>query len=248
MSPRLLVLALSPLVATATARAQAPGEVAVDPGYAQPPPAVVVASPAVSPLAQRWAIGLSVGGMGIHPDDGEYDNNYDSSESSFRIAELAVRYRASRRIELELSLGGGREVVEGSDGSEDGELAMGSVTFAARYRFCPEQRWNWWLMAGLGGTVVAPHVSTEDERDAATRPHGTFGVGLERRFRRFAIQAELRGVAMGPSNGSDDYASPPDRPLPLPSPAPSPELTAGQATQSEELGGGAFTIGASYYF
>ena len=240
MSPRLLVLALSPLLAT-TARAQAPGEVAVDPSYAHPPPAVVVASPhQVSPLAQRWAIGLSVGGMGIHPEG----DDHDGDESSFRIAELALRFRASRRIDLELSLGGGREVVEGADGSEDGDLAMGSVTFAARYRFRPEHRWNWWLLAGLGGTIVAPHVSTEDERDAATRPHGTFGIGVEHRWRRFAIQAELRGVAMGPSNGSDDYAPAPPDDRPLPSPA----LTAGQATRAEELGGGVFTLGGSYYF
>jgi len=262
MSPRLLVL-LSPVLASATAYAQAPGEVVADPYYAQPPSETPVApaatpyvSAAISPMAHRWAVGLSFGGMGIHPEGDGYDEGTsDANESTFRIAELAIRYRASRRIEIELSLGGGREVVEGSDGDTDGELAMGNVTVAARYRFRPEHKWNWWLMAGLGGTIVAPHVSTEEERDAATRPHGTFGIGVERRFRRFA----LRGVAMGEPKGYEEGSSPPDvpddRPVPVPTepvpdkpPQSATALTAGDSVSSPELGGGVFTIGASYYF
>ena len=252
MSPRLLVLALSPVLATATAYAQAPGEVAAEPYYAQPPGAAPAPyAPEVSPLAQRWAVGLSFGGMGIHPAGEETDPAYsEANESSFRTAELAIRYRASRRIEIELSLGGGREFIETDDGGADGELAMGNLTVAARYRFRPEHKWNWWLMAGLGGTIVAPHVSTEEERDAMTRPHGTMGIGLERRFRRFALQIELRGVAMGAAKGSDDvYAPQPDRPTTEPVPTPPPaSLTAAEAAYSSELGGGSFTFGASYYF
>jgi hypothetical protein len=247
MSPRLLVLALSPVLATATAYAQAPGEVAPEPYYAQPPAATPY-SPAVSPLARRWAIGLNLGGMGIHPES--EDTAYaEANESSFHIAEIAVRYRASRRIEIELSLGGGRELVETDYGDAEGELAMGNLTVGVRYRFRPEHKWNWWLMAGLGGTIVAPHVSSEEERDAMTRPHGTFGIGLERRFRRFALQAELRGVAMGEPKGYEDdpYTQPPDRPTPVPERPPA-SLTAAEAAYSPELGGGVFTIGASYYF
>ena len=254
MSPRLLVLALSPVLASATAYAQAPGEVAPEPYYAQPPaetPAANPYTPAVSPLARRWAIGLNLGGMGIHPES--EDTAYaEANESTFQIAELAIRYRASRRIEIELSLGGGREVVETDYGDAEGDLAMGNLTVGVRYRFRPEHKWNWWLMAGLGGTIVAPHVSSEEERDALTRPHGTFGIGLERRFRRFALQAELRGVAMGEPKGYEDEQQSPDRPttepgMPTPDRPPA-SLTASDAAYSPELGGGVFTIGASYYF
>lgn len=137
---------------------------------------------------------------------------------TFGGAAIAVRYRPWRHLELELSFGGGRE--RRHDGG-DGELAMATGTLAARYRFNPERDWNVWLLAGVGSTVVAPHVSTEEERAAAQRPHVAIGAGIERRWNRLALQFEVRALGLGPTV---DEKGP------------------------EELGGGAFSLGASYYF
>jgi hypothetical protein len=213
-----------------------------------PAPAPAPASPcgyAASPvMARRWAIGLSLGRMGVTPE-GAIEGS-EGSETEFRITELAVRYRATRRIELEVALSGGREHLK--DDTE-GSLATGSVTLALRYRFRPEQRWNWFLMGGLGGSIVAPHNSTELEREDATRPLGMVGVGIERRFRRFALQAELRAVGLGPRADMMDDGDGAPKPSPTPSPTPSRLLPQGYATTyAEELNGGVLTIGASYYF
>lgn len=221
------------------------------PHYAQPPgpaPANPCTTAAVPVMARRWSIGLSIGQLGLSPEEAP-----EGTEAEFRIAELAIRYRASRRLELELAMSGGREVL--ADNLE-GDLATGSVTLALRYRFRPEQRWSWWVMGGLGGTVVAPYQSTEAEREGATRPLGMVGIGVERRFRRFALQAELRGMGVGPREdamGGDD--------VPVTggggtggggtggTPPPTGRLPASFATtHAEELGGGMFTLGASYYF
>lgn len=225
MSPRLLGLAL--VLATGTAQAQAPGEVVPD-----APPAPCARE---SVMAHRWAIGLSFGGLGVAPDDAP-----DAADTNFRIGEVAVRYRASRRFELELALSGGRQVL---DDDSDGELAAGSVVFGLRYRFMPEQRWNWWLMAGLGASVIARHDAGDDERDAAQRPLGMFGIGVERRFHHFALQAELRAIGMGErSDAMDDVPVATDV---MGGTAPAVVI---DEPASDSLSGGTFTIGASYYF
>lgn len=246
MTPRLLALSLAPLLAAGTAFAQAPGEMSPAPAPPQPPPPqgpVAPGAPAGDPcarppvMAHRWAIGASVGGLAVTPDEAPEGN-----ESQFRVAELAVRYRASRRIELELAMSGGRQVL---DDDTEGDLATGSVSFGIRYRFMPEHRWSWWVMGGIGGTVVERHDSTEAERDGAARPLIMAGIGVERRFRRFALQAELRMMGMGQRDDAGD-------PVPVTGggvTSPQPRLPASAVTtQAEQLSGGMFTLGASYYF
>lgn len=241
MSPRLLVLAIAPLFAAATAHAQAPGE--TEPSAPQPVAQDPCAcSGGASVMAKRWAVGLSVGSLDLAPE-----NNPDA-RTQFSMAQLSVRYRATRHLELEVALAGGTQVYE--DGS-DGNLAMNSATLGARYRFRPEQRWSWWLMGGLGATVVASKGSTQQERDQLSRPHATFGIGLEHRWTSFAIQAEARAIGVGElANDAMTTTVPPDvtvgggGSLP-PSKVPPPGTT---TTSTGPQSGGAFTIGASYYF
>lgn len=249
MTPRLWAFSLAPVLAASSAYAQAPGEVSPAPYYAPAPapaPAPVYPSAHEAVMARRFAIGLSFGAYSVAPDGAA-----EGTETAFSVAELALRYRASRRIELELGLSGGREMV---DDETVGELATGSVTLALRYRFRPERRWNWYVMAGLGGTVIAPHQSTEAEREGATRPLGMVGIGVERRFRRFALQAEVRGVGIGPREDAedlpimDDAIPPADGGGAIPPTMLVPRLPASATTHAEELGGGMFTFGASYYF
>lgn len=270
MTPRLWALSLAPLLAASSAYAQAPGEISPDSYYAPPqqqqyaappssyyapapaPPSSYAPAPAPAPapaspcgyaaspvMERRWAIGLSLGSLGVAPEGAA-----EGSEARFRITELAVRYRATRRLELELAMSGGRQVL--ADDVE-GDLATGSVTLALRYRFRPEQRWNWFVTGGFGGTIVAPHTSTELERDNATRPLGLLGIGIERRFRRLALQAELRAVGLGPRADATG-----DGPIVVDGGGPSrptARLPASAATvYADELSGGALTLGASYYF
>jgi opacity protein-like surface antigen len=237
MSPR-FGLVLVPLFASATAFAQAPGEVGPE-----EPPAPPSSTPVVTEnpcgggghaiMRRRFAVGVNVGGMSLTVDD-----DLNQTETKFRTAELSIRYRASRRLELELLLSGGRQVLE--DGT-DGELAMGGGTLAARYRFRPERAWNWWLMAGIGGTVIERHSSTDDERSTAQRGHFAFGIGLEHRWRVFGIHAELRGVAMGPRE--DQVMTQPVGPG-----RDNPTATLGDPRTGGDLSGGQFTLGASLYF
>ena len=219
---------LIPLLSASTALAQAPGEVSPDPEPV-PPSAMPTVSgnpstAGIDVMRRRWAVGLNLGGMSLTADDDE-----TGTETQFRTGELSIRYRATPHFELELLLSGGRQVLE--DG-EDGDLAMGGGTLAARYRFRAEQRWNWWLMGGLGMTVIERHDSTEEQRSSAGRPHVAFGIGLERRFNRFAIHAELRGVAMGPREDEMDVV---------------PQRTLDPRT-AQNLSAGQFNLGASFYF
>ncbi|MGN6108481.1 MAG: hypothetical protein ACTHU0_25475 [Kofleriaceae bacterium] len=100
-------------------------------------------------------------------------------------------------------------------------------------------------MGGLGGSVVERSDSTSDERDAATRPLGVAGIGVERRFTRFALQAELRAIAMG---ARKDERHVKGDPVFTPDGAPVPLYAPGNVTYAEELAGTMLTLGASYYF
>jgi hypothetical protein len=251
MTLRPWVFAIAPLLAAATAHAQAPGDYYAGPSAAPVAPAPVVVNPCatpsfgIDPLAQRWAISLGFSTLTVAPEDAP------DASADFSNTQVALRYRLSRRLELEAELSGGRQVL---DDDEEGPLANGTFMIGARYRFMPERKWNWWLSGALGGTVIAHHQSDELEREAATRPVASLGVGIERRFRRLAIQAELKSLAIGPRKDqsergdvpvaqppmpTDPDGSPMDTPLPLP-PA--------YESQPENLQGAAFSVNVSYYF
>ena len=239
MTTRLLALALVPgffAFGSATAHAQAPGETY----YAQPPSETAPVAPVVvapshrNPMAHRWAIGLQIGGMGISQEDAPED-------TSFATGEINVRFRATRRLEIFLAFTGGRQQIDTADGEDrEGDLAMDQVTLGARFNFRPAHRWNWYLMAGIGSTLIAHHETPEEVRDDLRRPHGMFGIGLERRWTHFALQAELRGISVGEHE---------DGAMTLPADgAPRDPGGADFAMSNEELGGGQFTLGASFYF
>ena len=237
MTPRLLLLSIAPVFATATASAQAPGEWTPDQeqsappgepqGYAPSPYAQApVAAVAPAPRARRWSVGLNLGQTELTATS-DYG---DSQSATFGTGSLAVRYRPWQHLELEFSIGGGRQTLdEEIDGRSEGDLAMATGTLAARYRFNPHQKWNWWLLAGLGATTVARHDASDEEIDAAQRPHGTLGVGVERRFNRFALQFELRALMVGQTEQEMELAD------------------QGVMT-TESISGGNFSFGASYYF
>lgn len=228
-----IVISVPLVLAASLAHAQAPGEIAVQPVVMVPESACVACGcgrpdAADSLMSRRWAIGLAFGGMSLQPD-GRPDDRI-----GFAIGELALRFRATRHFELELSVGGGRERTADD---QDGELAVSSAVIAARWRFLPAHAWNWFVTAGIGGAAVARHDATDQERSDATQPLGMLGLGVERRFRHFAVQAEARAIAMGEKHHDSPIAVDGEH-----------SLAAEMTTVDEKRAGGSLSIGVSYYF
>jgi hypothetical protein len=184
-------------------------------------------------MAHQFSVSLGLGGMNVAPE-----GNPDA-KTDFGIGQLALRYRMTRHLEIELAMAGGRQTVDG----EEGELAVGTATLGLRYRFAPERRWNWFLGAGIGGGSIAVHDATDEELDQATRPVVSVGAGVERRFRRFAIEAQVRFIGLGPTFAESMRS---ERMATAPASEPTPPSTTNPTPGG--LGGGLFTIGGSYYF
>ncbi len=210
-----LPVVLASLFVATTAYAQAPGDYYEEgsgaPGMVAPVDPAVVPTPP-PPKPRRWSVGLGVGSLSLAP------HSAPDVETEFGLGQLAVRYLATRHLEIELAFAGGREKLD--DGSEgDREVSQGVL--ALRYRFSPGRRWNWWLMAGMGSLAVTREGATKDERDYAQQSTLQFGAGLERRWQRFALQLELRAVGVkahdveampvrGTITGADGMALPPE--------------------------------------
>ena len=232
----MLRLVVASLFVTATAFAQAPGE--VEPVAPAPAPAPVVycgGDVHESVMANRWAVGLSVGSLGLAPKDQPND------KTQFGVGELSVRFRATLHLELELAVGGGRQQLQNG---QQGDLQVNTGMLDLRYRFAPESKWNWWLMAGLGSLSVTQHDSTQDQQKAAEKPLGALGIGIERRFHHFAIDAELRAIGTGEKH-QDPQAQPATGAAMMTTTQPPPPA---MTQPAQKLSGGVFTIGASYYF
>jgi opacity protein-like surface antigen len=242
------LVSLAPLFAAPLAHAQAPGEVqpvvvapvVVAPVIVAPgagPGVAPVVAPAPAPEAgceprpavmdNRWAIGLSLGGMSIAPSDTPDDQTH------FTVGELALRFRATLHFEVELAVGGGRER---TPDNMDGDLQVSTAALALRYRFRAEQHWNWFVMGGLGGAAIARHDATSQERHDATQPLFEAGVGTEYRFDHLALQAELRGFGLGVAR-SDSESAQATTAMPV-------EPT----TNDVQRSGASFSVGVSYYF
>jgi hypothetical protein len=112
---------------------------------------------------------------------------------------------------------------------------------AARIRFRPEAAWNWFVMAGVGGASVTLHDATDQERSDATRPMAMLGIGLERRFRHFALQAEARAIGIGDKRGRMDEPAAVEA-------APTATMTTAVPPVDQKRSGGSLSIGVSYYF
>ncbi len=242
-----LPLAFASLFVATTAYAQAPGddspgeytEGSGAPGMAAP---IAPAPMPPAPRLRRWSIGLGIGGMNLAP------HVAPDIGTDYSVGQLAVRYLLRRNIEIELTVGGGREKL--ADGSEgDREISQGVL--ALRYRFNPAQSWNWWLMAGMGSLAVTRTEATDDEREAAAQSTLQFGAGVEKRWERFALQLEFRAVGVKAHDGQmtkdvpvDDVGWDPDGMLP-PDKAPLPPTP---TSANDGMAGGQVVFSGNYYF
>jgi hypothetical protein len=246
---RLWTLAsFAPLFAAPLAHAQAPGEVqpvVVAPVVVQPVVVAPVVTPGVAPevapapapeagceprsavMDNRWAVGFSVGSMSIAPTDTPDDQTH------FAVGELALRFRATLHLELELAVGGGRER---TPDNMDGDLQVSTAALALRYRFRAEQHWNWFVMGGLGGAAITRHDATSQERSDATQPMFVAGIGTEYRFDHLALQAELRGFGLGTKTTPEA-----DAPAAM-------TTTTAPTTADIQRSGASLSVGLSFYF
>jgi len=250
------VLAVAALVVSisATARAQAPGDTEMEgagPGAqpvmvapATPPPygACGAAAAPIHVMANRWAVGFSIGSMTVQPKD----STSSADQTQFGVGELALRFRLTPHLEIEGAVGGGRQQLP--DGSQ-GDLQTKTALLSLRYRFMPGHHWNWWLMGGLGDVQIAQHDASDQEFQNTQRPVGALGIGIERRFHNFALQAELRGMGIGPiKQQAEPTAASTTPPVDPTTGMPVPPSRNPPTTTADQMSGGQLTIGASYYF
>ena len=237
-----LRVTLASLLVASTAYAQAPGEVYEDelapPSMA--PVAPVIVTPVVAPAARvrRWSVGVGFGSMELAP------HVAPDATSEFDIAQLYVRYRPWRHLELELALGGGSEF-DMEDGSYRAR-EVSSAVLALRYRFSPHRRWNWWLMAGMGSLAVTNEGASDEERDAAHQSTLQFGAGVERRWSRFALQFEIRAVGVAPHEIDEDMPVRGDTEIAPGGLMQPPNSDPGRA--NDGMKGGQFVFSGNYYF
>jgi hypothetical protein len=233
-----LPVVLASLFVATTAYAQAPGDYYEEgtgaPGMVEPTAPIAPTPP--PPKPRRWSVGLGVGSLSLAPHDAP------DIETEYGLGQLAVRYLATRHLEIELAFAGGHEKIE--DGKEgDREVSQGVL--ALRYRFSPGRRWNWWLMAGMGSLAVTREGATDEERDYAQQSTLQFGAGLERRWSRFALQLELRAVGVkahdvedmpvrGEVTYPDGMAVPPKEPV--------------TTSAGDGMSGGQLVFSGNYYF
>jgi len=239
-----LPLVLASLFVAATAYAQAPGDYEEGtgaPGMATP---VVVVPTAPPPPIRRWSVGLGFGSLSLAP------HSAPDVETQYSVGQLAVRYLATRHLEIELAFGGGSEQLE--DGQKgDREVSQGVL--ALRYRFSPGRTWNWWVMAGMGSLAVTHTEATKQERDLAEQSTLQFGAGLERRWSRFALQLEFRAVGVKAHDAADampvggtltdagGMTKTPEMPVPPPG-------TTTTNDAGDGMAGGQMVITGNYYF
>lgn len=217
----------------APALAQSPGNC----DCAVAPPVVVI-----TPVAQRqgwqgqrFGVGLRFSSISLAPE-----NDPDAS-ADFAGGGLQLRYRINARWELEGAIDGGREQLD--DGTE-GSTSLSLVTASAIFHLRPHRSWDVYALAGLGGAVA--HAEGMDPDDALQFGAFVLGAGVERRFRRFGIAAELRVIGLQPSEDDGGDSAQPARPDGSTAMA-LPPIDDGDASD-DGVQGGSFSILANYYF
>lgn len=223
---RLALVSLPLLAGASTAAAQSGAPGVCD--CAAPAPVVVAPAPAPEGWdGRRWSLGVFVGSLGVAPEE------RPDAEQEFGGGGLEASYRLDARWEFSLRLEGGEQ--------EDGARAYSATTLQAAYHLRPYSRWDAYLLAGFGGTEIGPEDADADARTAYGHAH--LGVGIERRFRRWGLSAELRAVGLSPAEeDTADVMPPPTTRDPQPA---APEV---EPVVVEELSGGAFSLAATYYF
>lgn len=210
---------LALLAAAAPAAAQAPGQgpAAYDPTPVAPPP---------PPRIETWSVGAHVASLSLAPKG---DKSGDA-QTDMGGGGVHVRYRMTPRWGFELSL----DDVKG-DIAQGMTRESGSATLSVAFHMRPGRRWDWYLLAGVGGgteKVTRDGKMGDTIEETFQQSQVQLGAGLERRFGSFGVSAELRlvGAKVDPDKG--DAPSYTDMTAPIPF----------------ESNGGSFRLAGTYYF
>lgn len=136
-------------------------------------------APTAAPQVDRWAIAGSLLVEPLKPQTA------GAVGQGFAVLELSGRYRLRPEVELALAL---------DLGGADNRYTLGALYVDARYRFRPFAAWDWHLVGGIGAASVAAKDAVDN--DKKLRGSIRFGAGGDRRFGRFALQAELELVGV----------------------------------------------------
>ena len=156
-----------------------------------------VAAPAPEPWeAQRFGVGLRLGGISL--EDRVDNGDGDGEKQEFSAGGLSLRYRASRRIELELAFDHGQQQME--DGTTT-DLELATVTASMLIHMRPQSEWDWYLLGGVG--VNDRRYKGDPDEYADQRAQLALGAGVERRFEHLVLGLEVRALAIGPRDEDD---------------------------------------------
>jgi hypothetical protein len=232
LAPALALLLGGAGAASAQPSASPPGA-APPPVYAAPPPPMTAHVPIVvraEPRFLRWGVGVHLGGMGVSPEqDGEVD---EASKVDLGLVGAQLRFRLHRRWELELDL----TYMEGDlPGAGATRRSTGAVILGGMFHINPDHRWLWSVLLGVGGTRDRVWYEKQGERVTQAEFAGglaRIGIGLERRFDRLGVAAQLFGVGLERNDDELDGPDYVDRDGPVP----------------QKSSGGLFQLVANYYF
>jgi hypothetical protein len=200
-------------VVAGTAHAQAPGET---PPVEPAAPAVAPCSDCIDVMSDRWSVGFVLGVVGLQNQDKSEQLNLGGSE-------LALRFRATPHLEVQAAFGSARESHDPNSAMTDYHAQLTTFEVALRYRFLPDRPWNVSVFGGLGTAQL-----DSDAERGQQRPMIVMGGGVERRFGRFGVHAELRIVALAAQMIST-LIEPPD-------------------PYVDQMSGGQLVLGGSFYF
>lgn len=209
----------------------APPPQAAPPPYGPPPygPPPVVAQQA-APSFPRWGIGVHLGGLGL-TSERERDAE-DPTRTELGVVGLQLRFRLHRRWELELDVSAmGGELA----GPGDTRRSTGALLLGGMFHINPDSRWLWSVLLGIGVARDEVWYEKDDERiTQAEFAEGVarLGIGLERRFGRWGLAAQLYGVGMTRNEEELDGPAYIGRDGPVP----------------EKSSGGMFQLVANWYF
>ncbi|MBL8621296.1 MAG: hypothetical protein JNK64_08335 [Myxococcales bacterium] len=181
-------------------------------------------SAAPRPSLPRWGVGAHLASVSL-AEPGAMDDR----GTPYAGAGLQLRYRLRPRWQLELTAAH----VQEQDVDEAVARHVDAAALAILFHPRPYARWDLYLLAGLGATSDGDPDLTDAQREASQVGDVQLGAGVERRFGRIGVAAELRLLAREPA---DDGAAA--------------RMTdgTGATTDDAQRSGGALTIGASYYF
>lgn len=179
-----------------------------------PPGTCECAVPAPAPrhhwYSDRIGVGIHVTSMGLSRADAPDEEQ----PVGYGGGGLQLTYRLAPRWSLEA----GTNRLE----AQETGATLDTVSFGARFHITPYRRWDFYGLAAVGGAT------DQNEQHLGTME---LGLGVERRFRRIGLSAELRTMGLQPHQ--EDAANQAARM----------EISAKPGYQAGQL-----RIGASYHF